>query len=64
MFKAALPNMLTRSVCCAYLSEVLEDVVDDNFLGLIGVHSGKRVHVDDSVFKPNQREAQGAFQSL
>ena len=43
---------------------MLEDVVDDDLLGFVGVHSGERVHVDDGVFKANQREAQGAFQSL
>lgn len=51
-------------MCPSYLSEVLEDVIDDDLLGLIWVHSSERVHVDDSVFKANQRKAQGAFQSL
>lgn len=43
---------------------MLEDVIDDDLLGLIRVHPGERVHVNDGVFKPHQREAQGAFQSL
>lgn len=46
------------------LSEVLEDVVDDDLLRLVGVDSGKRVHVDDRVLEADQREAQGAFKSL
>lgn len=48
----------------SHLSEVLEDVVDEDLLGLVGMHSGERVHVDDSVLKANQWKAQGAFQSL
>lgn len=47
-----------------YLSEVLEDVVDDDLLGLVRVHSGERVHVDDSVLEADQREAQRSLQSL
>lgn len=47
-----------------YLSEMLEDVVDDDFLGFVGMNSGEGIHVDDGVFKTNQRESQGAFQSL
>lgn len=43
---------------------MLEDVVDDDLLGFIGVHSGERVHVDDGILKANQRKAQGAFQDL
>ncbi len=50
-----------RAACTTCLSEVFEDVIDDDLLGLVGVHSGERVHVDDSIFKPNQRKAQGAF---
>lgn len=46
------------------LSEVLEDVIDDDLLGLVGVDSCKRVHVDDCVLKADQGEPQGAFKSL
>lgn len=56
--------MLNRSVFSTYLSKVFEDVVDDDLLRLIGMYSGERIHVNDCVFKPNQRKAQGAFQSL
>lgn len=63
-FKATLTNVLNRSVLSTYLSEVFENVVDDDLLGLVGVYSGERIHVNDCVFKPNQRKAQGAFQSL
>lgn len=48
----------------AHLSEMLEDVVDDDLLRLVRVHPGERVHVDDSIFKSNERKAQGAFQGL
>ena len=48
----------------SYLSEVLEDVIDDDLLGLVGVHSSERVHVDDCVFKTDQWEAQRTFQCL
>lgn len=48
----------------ADLSEMLEDVVDDDLLRLVRVHPGERVHVDDSIFKANQRKPQGAFQGL
>lgn len=56
--------MINRAMCTAYLSEMFEDVIDDDLLGLVGVHSGEWVHVDDSIFKSNQRKSQGAFQSL
>lgn len=62
-FKLSWPNN-TFTRAGLYLSEVLEDVVDDDLLRLVGVHSGERVHVDDSVLKANQRKAQGAFQNL
>lgn len=55
---------LEMSAFSSYLSEMLEDVVDDDFLGFVGMNSGEGVHVDDGVFKTNQREPQGAFQSL
>lgn len=48
----------------AHLPEVLEDVVEDDLLRLVRVHPGERVHVDDSVFKSNQRKSQGSFQGL
>lgn len=48
----------------AHLSEMLEDVVEDDLLRLVGVHPGERVHVDHGVFKSNQREPQGSFQGL
>lgn len=43
---------------------MLEDVIDDDLLGLIGVHSSERVHVDDRIFKTDQRNSQSSFQSL
>lgn len=51
-------------MCASHLSEVLENIVDDDLLGFVGVHSGERVHVDDSVLKADQRKAQSSFQSL
>lgn len=48
---------LNISVSSSHLSEVLKDVVYDDLLRLIGVHSSERVHVDDSIFKANQRKA-------
>lgn len=47
-----------------YLSEMFEDVVDDDFLGFVGMNSGEGIHVDDGVFKADERESKGAFQSL
>lgn len=47
-----------------YLLEVLEDVIDDELLGLIGVHPSEGVQIDHSIFKPNQWESQSAFQGL
>lgn len=43
---------------------MLEDVIDDELLGLIGVHPSEGVQIDHSIFKPNQWESQGAFQGL
>lgn len=43
---------------------MLEDVIDDELLGLIGVHPSERVQIDHSIFKPNEWESQGAFQGL
>lgn len=58
----------TQQLCViqrlCYLSEVLQDVVDDDLLSLVGVHSSERVHVDDSILKTNQRTTQSSFQSL
>jgi len=58
-----------RRVACqtrlrAHLPEVLEDVVEEDLLRLVGVHSGERVHVDDRVLKAHQREAQSPLQGL
>ena len=49
---------------CADLSEVLEDVVQDDVLGLVGVHPGEGVHVDHRVLEAYQRDPQGALQGL
>lgn len=43
---------------------MLQDVVDDDFLGFVGMDSGEGIHVDDGVFKADQGESQGALQSL
>ena len=48
----------------AHLSEVLEDVVQDDVLGLVGVHPGEGVHVDHCVLEAHQRDPQDALQSL
>lgn len=54
-----------HTVCVsAHISEVFEDVIDDDLLRLIRVHSGEGVHVDDRVLESNQRKPQGAFQGL
>ena len=50
--------------CCSHLSEVLEDVINDDLLGLVGVHPGEGVHVDHGVLKADEREAQCSLQSL
>lgn len=43
---------------------MFEDVVDDDFLGFVGMNSGEGVHVDDGVFEADEWEPQGALQSL
>ena len=43
---------------------MLEDVVDDDLLGLVRVHTGVRVHVDDGILEPDQWDAQGSLQRL
>lgn len=64
-FNAAVSNMHSNAQhCISYFSEVLQDVIEDDLLGLIGVHSGERVHIDDSILKADQRKTQGAFKSL
>lgn len=47
-----------------HLLEVLKDVIDDELLGLIGVHPSKWVQIDHGIFKANKWESQGAFQGL
>lgn len=43
---------------------MFEDVVDDDFLGFVGMNSGEGIHVDDGVFEADEWEPQGALQSL
>lgn len=47
-----------------YFSEVFEDVVDDDLLGLVRVYSGEGVHVNDCILEADQRKAKGSLQSL
>jgi len=48
----------------AHLLEMFEDIIDDEVLGLIGMHSSEWIQIDHSVFKSNQWKSQGAFQGL
>lgn len=43
------------------LFEVLEDVIDDHLLCLIGMDSSVRVHVNDCIFKPNEWEPKSSL---
>lgn len=45
----------------SHLPEVLQDVIKNDLLGLVGVYSGEWIHVDDRIFKANQRKPQSAF---
>ena len=47
-----------------HLPEVLEDVIEDDFLGLVGVHACEGIHVDHGVLKADEWNSQGAFESL
>ena len=47
-----------------HLTEVLEDVIEDDFLGLVGVHAREGIHVDHGVLKADEWNSQGAFESL
>lgn len=59
----ALPHP-TSPCLHVYLLEVLKDVIDDELLGLIGVHPSEWVQINHSIFKPNEWESQGTFQGL
>lgn len=59
------PKVSPRAVeRAAYISEMLHDVINDDLLGLIRVYPSKWVHVDDSIFKANEWNAQCALESL
>lgn len=45
----------------AHLLEMFEDIIDDELLGLIGMHPSEGVQINHSIFKPNQWKPQGTF---
>lgn len=43
---------------------MFEDIIDDELLGLIGMYPSEWIQINHSIFKPNQRKSQGAFEGL
>lgn len=43
---------------------MFEDIIDDEFLGLIGMYPSEWIQINHGIFKPNQWKSQGAFEGL